>query len=203
MAGQTIQPDQWIVADDGVTPAPLTMGQLHIRRERRETGGASLAMNILAAIPHVTGDYVVIMEDDDYYRANHLETCLRHLELHKATGCVWLNYYNLKFRKWRRIRNSCAALCNTAFRRECLPMLADAAREAIDLGMYHVDRLFWQRVGPDGLHEEETVIGLKGLPGMKGIGIGHRPGAGWRADPNGAKLREWIGEAADYYAIRR
>src|SRR5690606_41326248 len=86
---------------------------------------------------------------------------LRHLERHKATGCVWLNYYNLKFRKWRRIRNSCAALCNTAFRRECLPMLADAAREAIDLGIYHVDRLFWRRVGPDGLHEDETVIGLK------------------------------------------
>jgi hypothetical protein len=81
-------------------------------------------------------------------------------------------------------------------------MLADAAREAIDLGIYHVDRLFWQRVGPDGLHEDETVIGLKGLPGMKGIGIGHRPGAGWHPDPAGKKLREWIGEAADYYAIR-
>ena len=200
MAGQTIQPDQWIVADDGVIPAPLTMGQLHIRRERRETGGASLAMNILAAIPHVTGDYVVIMEDDDAYLPHHLETCVRRLEQHKATGCIWLNYYNLRHRKWRRIRNSCAALCNTAFRRECLPMLADAAREAMALGMYHVDRLFWQRVGAEGLHEEETVIGLKGLPGMKGIGIGHRPGHGWRPDPAGKKLREWIGEAAGHYA---
>jgi hypothetical protein len=69
---------------------------------------------------------VVIMEDDDAYKPQHLETCLRHLERHKATGCVWLNYYNLKFRKWRRIRNSCAALCNTALRREsacrCWPM---------------------------------------------------------------------------------
>lgn len=203
MAGQTIQPDQWIVADDGVIPAPLTMGQLHIRRERRETGGESLAMNILAAIPHVTGDYVVIMEDDDAYLPQHLEACVRRLGQHRATGCTWLNYYNLEHLKWRRIRNSCAALCNTAFRRECLPILADAAREAMALGMYHVDRLFWQRVGAEGLHEEETVIGLKGLPGMKGIGIGHRPGHGWWPDPSGKKLREWIGEAAGHYAIRR
>lgn len=203
MSGQTLQPDQWIVADDGVIPAPLTMGQLHIRRERRETGGASLAMNILAAIPHVTGDYVVVMEDDDAYLPQHLETCVKRLENHKATGCVWLNYYNLRHRKWRRIRNSCAALCNTAFRRECLPMLADAAREAMALGMYHVDRLFWKRVGAEGLHEEETVIGLKGLAGIEGIGIGHRPGHGWRPDPAGKKLREWIGEAAGHYAIRR
>lgn len=203
MARQTVKPDQWIVADDGVEPAPLTMGQTHIRRVRKETGGASLAMNILAAIPHVTGDVVVIMEDDDYYRADHLETCLRHLELHKATGCVWLNYYNLKFRKWRRIRNSCAALCNTAFRRECLPLLAEAAEQALAEGIYHIDRLFWRRVGVDGLHDDETVVGIKGLPGMQGIGIGHRPGAGWRADDNGAKLREWIGEDAGHYAIRR
>src|SRR5687768_6841694 len=31
MARQTVQPDQWIVADDGIAPAPLTMGQQHIR----------------------------------------------------------------------------------------------------------------------------------------------------------------------------
>ena len=56
MARQTRQPDQWIVADDGVAPAPLTGGQQHVRRQRKETGGASLAMNLLAAIPHVRAE---------------------------------------------------------------------------------------------------------------------------------------------------
>lgn len=200
MSRQTVQPDQWIVADDGRSPAPLTMGQEHVRRERTHEGGASLAMNLLAAIPRVQGDVVLVMEDDDYYRPNHIETCLKHLERHRAAGCIWLNYYNVEHRSWRRIKNSCAALCNTSFRRECLPMLEQAARDAMAQGIYHVDRLFWRMAGTDGLHGDETVIGIKGLPGMKGIGIGHRPGAGWAKD-DGRKLREWIGEDAEAYGL--
>lgn len=199
MARQTVQPDQWIVADDGHQPAPLTMGQEHLRRARRETGGASLAMNLLAAIPRVRGDVVLVMEDDDYYRPNHIEVCLEKLQAHRATGGVWLNYYNVKLRAWRRIRNSCAALCNTAMRADGLPMLEAAARGAMTAGIYHVDRLFWEQAGPDGLHEQETVIGMKGLDGMPGIGIGHRAGPAWVRDRRGRKLREWLGIDAEAY----
>lgn len=199
MARQTLQPDQWIVADDGTAPAPLTMGQTHIRRPRKETGGASLAMNLLAAIPHVTGDVVLICEDDDYYRPDHIAVCVERLRQHRATGCTWLNYYNLRLRAWKRIRNSCAALCNTAMRADCLPMLERAATDALAQGIYHVDRLFWRQAGTAGLHEQETVIGIKGLDGMPGIGIGHKPGPGWRPDPAGRKLREWVGADAEFY----
>lgn len=199
MARQTVQPDQWIVADDGVEPAPLTMGQTHIRRPRKETGGASLGMNLLAAIPHVKGDVVLIVEDDDAYRPDHIAVCVDRLRQHAAVGCVWLNYYNLRLRSWRRIRNACAALCNTAFRAECLPMLEKAAHDAMAAGIYHVDRLFWRQAGPAGLHDQETVIGIKGLDGMPGIGIGHKPGRGWIADRHGNKLREWLGEDAIHY----
>ena len=199
MARQTVQPDQWIVADDGEVAAPLTMGQLHIRRPRKETGGASLAMNLLAAIPHVAGNVVIIMEDDDYYRPDHIAVCAEKLKAHRATGCIWLNYYNVRLKAWRRIRNSCAALCNTAFRAECLPMLERAANQAMEQGIYHVDRLFWQQVGKAGLHEQETVVGIKGLDGMPGIGIGHQPGPKWNPDPQGAKLHKWIGEDANAY----
>lgn len=199
IAQQTIKFDQWIVADDGNTPATLTMGQEHIVRPRTAEGGASLANNILAALPHVRGDVVVIIEDDDAYRPNHLQVCADRLRQHGATGCTWLNYYNLDFKAWRRIKNSCAALCNTAFRVEHLPQLELAARYALERGEYHIDRYFWRAVGNAGLHEEETVIGIKGLPGIKGIGIGHRPGKGWIPDQSGKKLREWLGEDARHY----
>jgi hypothetical protein len=199
MARQTVQPDQWIVADDGVEAAPLTMSQQHIRRPRKETGGASLVMNLLAAIPHVHGDVVLICEDDDFYRPNHIAVCVDQLRKHRAVGCTWLNYYNVRARAWRRIRNSCAALCNTAFQAECLPMLERAAHDALAEGIYHVDRLFWRTAGTAGLHEQETVIGIKGLDGMPGIGIGHRPGPGWRPDARGNKLREWVGKDAEAY----
>jgi len=198
MSRQTIQPNQWIVADDGLTPAPLTMGQEHIRRTRTFQGGGSLALNLLAAIPRVRGDFVLVFEDDDYYRPNHIETCVRRLEQYRATGCIWMDYYNVQYRSWRRLRNSCAALCNTAFRAECLPMLKQAAEDALRRDIYHVDRLFWQQAGNAGLHEQETVIVIKGLPGRVGIGIGHRPGPGWVKD-GGRKLREWIGADATNY----
>lgn len=199
MKAQTRQPDQWIVVDDGIEPAPLTMGQQHIRRERKETGGASLANNILAALPHVRGDFVLVMEDDDAYRPNHIDVSTDRLRRFSAVGCLWMTYYNLEFSCWRRMRNKCSTLSNTAMRADQLHHLRYAAHNALKRDMYHVDRFFWERAGTAGLHEQETMVGIKGLPGLAGIGIGHRPGANWNPDPTGAKLREWLGEDAAAY----
>ncbi len=199
MARQTRQPDQWIVADDGVAPAPLTAGQQHVRRQRKETGGASLAMNLLAAIQHVRGGVVLVMEDDDYYRPDHIAVCVERLRKHRAVGCTRLTYTTDRPRPSPRIRKSRAAQCTTANRAECRPPLQQAAHGALAQGIYHVDRLFWQQVGTAGLHEQETVIGIKGLDGMPGIGIGHRPGPGWHPDAGGKKLREWVGSDAEAY----
>jgi hypothetical protein len=43
------------------------------------------------------------------------------------------------------------------------------------------------------------VIGIKGLPGRMGIGIGHRQSFKGQDDPDGLKLREWIGDDAGIY----
>lgn len=197
MARQTVQYDQWIVVDDGITPLTPTMGQQHITRWRNGEGVASLAGNLLAAIPHVEGDYVFIIEDDDYYQPSHIEVQVNHLQTHSLVGCRWLHYYNLG-RGWRRIRNKCSALCNTAFEKRHLIDLGLAARKAIDEGTYHVDGLLWESVGYDGLHNDITVIGMKGLPGRKGIGIGHHSD-GWRVDPGKRQFKAWLGEDAAYY----
>lgn len=199
MKAQTRQPDQWIVVDDGVNPAPLTMGQQHVRRERKEEGGASLAQNILAAIPRAMGHFVIIMEDDDAYRPDHIEVCVERLRRHVAVGCTWMDYYNVEAGAWRSMRNKCAALCNTAMRHDQLPLLRQAAKKALSRGMYHVDRFYWEQASAAGLHEQRTVVGIKGLPGMPGIGIGHRPTPKWHPDPSGLKLREWLGEDAAAY----
>jgi hypothetical protein len=201
MARQTVQPAQWIVADDGAHAAPLTAGQLHLRRPFAGRGAHSLAANLLAAIPHVRGDVVLIAEDDDYYRPDHIATQLRHLERFDATGGTWLDYYNLRHRRWRTLRNRCAALCNTAFRAAYLPVLAQACEAVLARadGYYGVDALFWDAMGTEGLHEDRTVVGLKGLPGSAGIGMGHRPGRGWQRDPAWRQLRAWLGEDAQAY----
>lgn len=200
MKRQTVQPDQWIVADDGQKPAPLTMGQTRVRASQVRVGASSLIHNLLGAINQVKGDTVLIMEDDDYYRANHIEVCMKHLANADATGCDRMMYYNVRMRAWMELPNTGSALCNTAFNRKCLPLLAAAAGEALGRGVYHVDRYFWQRVRHPAIHKESTVVGIKGLPGTVGLGIGHRDGKRWIHDPDFNHLRKWIGEDAEYYA---
>ena len=207
---QTMPPDQWLVADDGTVPATLTLGQTHLKRKRAGEGAASLAGNLMAAIPHATGDIIIIWEHDDWYPADFLATCVAHLSRPGVwiTGTRRQRYYHLPSRRWIVMRNVGSALCNTALRAEALPILALAASSAARAGSYGIDRRLWTRI-PDNrqhLHDEPGVVGIKGLPGRPGLGMGHRPDERqrpWKADPAGATLREWVGEAdaAAYWAI--
>lgn len=201
VAAQTVRHSQWIVSDGGAVPAVLTLGQLHLHNPR-ESGARNLAGNILDALPYVTGDAVVITEDDDAYLPRHLESCIQHLKDAKASGGGTLNYYNIQYRKWIKMRNRGSALCQTAFRSELIPLMQQAAQECWDRNSYGIDARFWQ-LAKGNVHSDQTVIGIKGLPGTAGLGMGHRPKNDakrhWTNDPGFKKLREWIGDAADHY----
>lgn len=201
MQRQTLAFDQWIVADDGNVPAQLTLGQQHIVRPREHEGGRSLAANILAALPHAVGDIIVIVEHDDYYAPNHLEVCASYLAMGvSACGSGNLRYYNLPNRCWRVMRNQGSALCNTALTRDALPHLEAAAQTAFAQNIIGLDGNFWRRLMngnvPCVVHDTDTVVGIKGLPGRTGLGIGHRPNPHqWQKDANWQRLRHWLGDA--------
>jgi hypothetical protein len=101
------------------------------------------------------------------------------------------------------MRNVGSALCNTALKSSMLPNLRRAAEQAFDQKSFGVDRLFWESVNGSGcVHDDNTVVGIKGLPGRPGLGMGHRPNfnkRNWARDPGHEKLREWIGSDADLY----
>lgn len=210
MAAQTFKGDvQWIVADDGEQPAELTMGQLHIRREREPgiSGARSLAGNLRVALDEAKGLHIVVWENDDYYGPGWLEHVARSLDDGaEAVGESQLRYYNLAKRVWRTMKNAnrTGALCQTAFKRDLIPVMRDAIDDCHRRDHYGIDRAFWERVNAGGfttkLADTGHVTGIKGLPGRKGLGIGHRPtGPKWTADPDGSKLREWIGGDASAY----
>src|SRR5690349_3109096 len=75
VARQTLQPDEWIVADGGSVPAQCTMGQIHIHRSR-PLGAQNFAYNLLNGAARATGDVVAIAEDDDWLAPTHLETLI-------------------------------------------------------------------------------------------------------------------------------
>lgn len=201
MARQTLQPHEWIVADGGQVPARLTMGQVHLHHPS-PSGAANLAGNILRALDAVTGDAVAIVEDDDAYFPGHLARCAEGLVKQKAYGTRTLKYFNVAERRWIEMSNNGAALCQTAFRSELIPRMRQAAKDAMEAGDYKIDGRFWRGM----IHlasGQTTVVGIKGLPGTKGLGIGHRPAERperWNPDPGMTKLREWIGADADNYA---
>jgi glycosyltransferase involved in cell wall biosynthesis len=201
VARQTVGFHEWIVADGGQSPATLGMGQVHIHNPR-PTGARNLAGNILAALDRVTGDAVVLVEDDDLYQPDHLTACAEGLSEAPAYGCPKLSYYNVQHRMWVNMRNKGSALCQTAFRAGLIPDMRAAAQAAFDANDFYIDRRFWasRQAMATG---RQTVIGIKGLAGTPGLGIGHRPRSGpgkrWMRDPTGKVLRQWIGEDAGNY----
>jgi glycosyltransferase involved in cell wall biosynthesis len=198
MRRQTVQPSQWIVADDGLAPAELSLGQEHLVRERAHEGGRSLAANLLAAIKVARGERILIMEHDDYYAPDHIAVQLDHLGDHVATGARRIRYYNVAARGFKVMRNTGSALCNTALTREALPQLRAAAERCLGTGEIGVDGLFWSAVRGQ-VHDVDTVVGIKALPGRQGLGVGHRH-LGWQLDPELEQLRAWIGEDVEHYA---
>lgn len=156
----------------------------------------------MAALDRVNGDAVVIWEDDDWYGPKHLEACARGLSAAPVYGCGTLNYFNVQHKCWIAMRNIGSALCQTAFRSEQIPAMRKAAQDAHGANDFGIDRRFWG-LRANMAKGEQTVIGIKGLPGTKGLGIGHRPksrpGRSWNKDPSMSRLKEWIGSDVENY----
>lgn len=203
---QTIQPDWWIIVDDGDIHAATPDWEIcrHYKRRRVDNGARSLAGNLLAALYHLPPvDHIVIAEHDDYYFPNHIEVCVRRLQDKAATGYYKLRYYNVLIRKWLQQKNTCGALHSTALRYSEIPRLKAAASEAYKINNYGIDQIFWSSLPltAGDIHQEPTMVGIKGLPGRFGLGIGHTvKGPRWHPDPNMRQLRTWIGKDAELYA---
>jgi hypothetical protein len=196
---QTLKPDQWLVVDDGRTPIPVKnrVGMDYVRREPKVGERNTLPLNLLAAIPHVKGDHILFIEDDDWYSPEYVRTMVAHLQGHALVGQSRTRYYHLPTRKYLENRNDeHSSLATTAMSSELLGLLIQACRGRdafVDLRLWKwygrgLGYLFSQ--GGKGIH-----CGMKGLPGRPGIGTGHNPrNRRYRSDEDYAKLREWIGD---------
>jgi len=139
--------------------------------------GGTLAENLIVGLPKVTGEAVVIFEDDDYYTRRWVEWCAGALERHQAAGDGHTHYYHLRTGGYRRgpARKNTASLCCTAFRTEQIPRLIEECYRN-----HLIDHRFWDSLNEAGvpvkIRQDATpmVVGIKGLPGTPGMGKGHR-----------------------------
>jgi len=192
-------PIQWIVVDDGVKPTAVTMGQHYIREA--PMSGHSLCRNLRSAIPHVTGEIVFVIEDDDYYHPHYLSTMAGRLRHADVVGEFGAKYYYIRHAKWRHrhaIENH-ASLCRTGMTRSVIPTLADCSigkHPSVDLRLWRSwkgSKLSWKDC--DG--SQSLCVGIKGVSGRQSHGW--KPARDSGSDPKRSILRLWVGSDAKHY----
>lgn len=190
---------KWVVADDGVTPVVCTRGQHHVRSRSSTQGKASFLTNLRAAAKEIEGDLVLFIEDDDWYHSRYLELMVKWLEHMDMVGEGNARYYNVWTRRWKLCGNTAhASLAQTGLARTGISAFKDLINVA---GNPFVDLALWKMIaGPKHVWRNSTLcVGIKGLPGTKGIGMGHQLQPTERHDPDLKLLKQWIGEDAERY----
>jgi len=206
IARQTFKgPIQWVVVYDepGIEPqsSPDILKCKNIKQEFHPSvkdwrpGINTQHFNMDEALKHVKGDYIFVVEDDDWYAPNYLETFMYLLQRFDIVGQADSKYYNIKERSWRKWgNNKHTSLCETGLKRSKLDLLDRAVNSGdlfFDMQLWNIvhgekhSNLIFQHIG--------LVVGMKGLPGRVGIGGGHHQTDGFTRDPRFDVLKEWIG----------
>lgn len=193
---------QWIVVDDNpADPIKCTMGQeLYLGPLTWRKGINTQRYNLAYGLSKVKGDFVFIIENDDWYAPSYLDVYLSFLKHTAAVGECNTVYYSLKERSYRYMRNyKHASTCQTAFRKGSIPFFENALHS----GDLYFDITFWQKALGNNIrhilfHGMGLCVGIKGMPGRDGIGVGHRP-SNFTPDEKGTVLSTLIGLDAKLY----
>ena len=175
MKKQTLRVDQWIVVDDGKVPMEPKVGMEYIRRKPRPSDPErTLIENLRAAIPHIRGSKIIIIEDDEYYAPGYIEKFSSKLDRHEIVGIGRSKYYHLLSGNYSRLQNTHqASFAEMAFRITFLPEF-----RGFLTGELYLDMRIWRAVDKMRTHlfyddTDPLYVGMKGMPGRHGIGGGH------------------------------
>lgn len=221
---QTVQPDQWLVISDGRNKMKDIPPDCHyIRREPRpDDPQHTMILNLQEAVKHVTGDFIIIMEDDEYYAPGYIQTMVSKMEKHEVVGIGRSIYYHLPSGKYLKDCNiDNASLAQVAFRRSFLPEFTNLLNgdQYVDMRIWRhvgqVDKLRWNEQDTEMMErvvngrgyifddgENHIYVGLKGLPGREGICWGHKENHlhyKLRDTQNRDVLRSFIGDDVKHY----
>jgi len=193
---------EWIVTDDfQEAPTRFTLGQIAVKAPKLWTPEINTQRyNLDALMQRITGDYIFVIEDDEYYAPNYIEEMLKLLEHSDIAGLSNSKYYHLRIPGFKYMDNfTHASLCQTAFKKSVLPLLY----RAVHSGHYYFDIKLWEYALADKLKSTlvsntNWSIGIKGMPGRAGLGAGHAR-VGYRGDNDHKIFQEWVGQDWVYY----
>jgi glycosyltransferase involved in cell wall biosynthesis len=201
---QTCQPKEWIIVDDGKSPMlpPLDIPYVHYIRRERQAGepAHTLRPQMVEALKYVSTDKVIIMEDDDWYDPEYCETLVAVLDKAVLAGQGEGVYYHIPNRSYFLCKNKDrASRCQTSFRSSFIPTVLRVCQSSsspfLDLNVWTVkntSKLLLTDFRP-------LCVGMKGLPGRRGLTMGWTRPNSFKPDLNGSVLKGYIGEDIENY----
>lgn len=195
---QTFKNFEWLVVDDSTPGTPLNLGQKFIKGpiEWRPDINTQRA-NMEVALKHARGEFIFILEDDDYYAPTYLASMLSAFTHSDVVGISNSKYYKVDMPGWKTMKNyEHASLSQTAFRASLLPLM----NWAVNSGEFYFDMKFWRAVVARQIPftliaNSDLSIGMKGMPGRAGLTPGHRSNKGYMLDSDYSVIKKWLGTA--------
>lgn len=202
VARQTYQNIEWIVIDDCEPTVKCTMGQRYYRGPETWTPEVNTQRgNMNVALAKVRGEYIFVLEDDDYYAPTYIEDMLSALKYSRLVGISNARYYKVDLPGYAILQNyQHSSLSQTAFSKNLLPTI----KRCVNSGQFYFDIEIWKTARreqiPFALIANTSLsVGIKGMPGRLGLTPAHKENKGFIRDYGGKVLETWIGEDAKNY----
>ena len=190
------------MVDDGPVPTKCTLGQKYFRAPRIwEPGLNTQRFSMEFALNKVEGEYIYVIEDDDFYAPTYIEAYLSILKHVHIVGEAYARYYHVQIPGHKQLSNHThSALSQTAFRKSVLPLM----RKAVNSGEFYFDTILWGEAKLQGtpkalLSNSGLSFGMKGLPGRAGLTPSHQTQRDYMLDAGRATIIKWIGKDSDWY----
>lgn len=200
--GQTLQPKEWVVVDDGSVESAINYPQYtkYVRRNPKKSDlPHTLPLNFLEALKNVSTDYVMIFEDDDWYSGEYCQKMTGMFQKWDLIGHDPSIYYNVRFKKYVILpyKTNISLYC-TGFSSKIISNIIGCINTSP-----FIDREIWRLGVSKGFStcKDYLTVGLKGLSGRVGKTSGHKEGIYKNSivDSDYKQLKSWIGNDFELY----
>lgn len=199
---QTFKQFEWIVVDDCLPVTTCTMQQKYYRGpDLWEPGTNTQRANMNLALEKAQGEFIFVIEDDDYYAPQYLAQMMSCFTNSMAVGLSNSKYYKVDMPGWKTMKNyEHASLSQTAFNKNILPIM----KWALHSGHFYFDIEFWKELKKRDIAytliaNSTLSVGIKGMPGRDGLTPSHKDSKGYMVDTSYTTFKKWLGSATLQY----
>lgn len=188
---------QWIIVNDFDDTYYEFATDMIFNKKIGDRNKNPIGSSIKQALKYIKSDFVLFIEDDDWYSSDYIQYYYDNLQRCSLFGQGFAKYYNIKNRSYEiRPNSTTASLCQTGIRTDFLIKNINCFDD--EYAPFN-DMKLWEHVDEDKVLELESnkCVGIKGSTGRLGLGDGHKNLQNKDLDLN--KLKDWVGSDFQLY----